>query len=315
MDFKAEHTVSKILKYLAIAAVVGLVLLWVIGGGVQKIIEKARSFQFGSVSDALSPVGSFADFRLPWQIEMPAISMEGMQQGDFSSENGGQQSGNPSPYAGQITIAQSAARTQSASGQYLELRSTSGTALAISGWSLESVVSGARGLIPQATRSYTMGRVNSVGDVMLAPGGSATVATGASPVGVSFQENMCTGYLGTLQPFTPALERNCPSPLSAIPRTSENETRLGTACFMYLSQLAPCTFPQNPPDTLSPACRSEIQNKLSYNGCVNQYKNSDQFFSGSWRVYLALGKPLWGVDHDIIRLLDAEGRVVNVLNY
>ena len=160
-----------------------------------------------------------------------------------------------------------------------------------------------------------MGRVNAVGEITLAPGGSAIVVTGASPVGVSFQENMCTGYLGTVQPFVPPLVASCPPPSAAIPRTAESEARLGASCFQYLATLPSCTFPQNPPASLSPSCRSEIQTKLSYNGCVNQYKNTSGFASGSWRVYMALGKPLWRVENDIIRLLDGEGRVVDVLKY
>ena len=318
MDFKAEHTVSKILTYAAIAAVVLLIILWFVGGGLGKIVEKAREFQFGSMSEALSLSNAFANFRLPWQIEMPTISVERVSDNGVSSGTSRglpPGSGTPSPYAGQVSMREAAVRTQSASGQYIELQSTSGDTLKISGWSLESIVSGARGLIPEATSLYIMGRVNTVGEVTLSPGGSAVVVTGASPVGVSFQENMCTGYLGTVQPFVPPLESKCPSPSTAIPRTVESEAHLGASCFQYLATLPPCTFPRNPPAALSPACRSEIQTTLSYNGCVNQYKDTSGFASGSWRVYMALGKPLWRVENDIIRLLDGEGRVVDVLKY
>ena len=323
MDFKAEYTVSKILKYAAIAIVVSLVLLWFIGGGVGKVVEKAREFKFDSISEALSPSNAFANFRLPWQIEMPTVSVESVR-GDGDGTDGSYGvsggdlppgSGIPSPHVGAVSIRQAAARTQSASGQYIELQSAGDDTLNISGWSLESIVSGARGLIPEATSLYIMGRVNAVGEITLAPGGSAIVVTGASPVGVSFQENMCTGYLGTVQPFVPPLVASCPPPSAAIPRTAESEARLGASCFQYLATLPSCTFPQNPPASLSPSCRSEIQTKLSYNGCVNQYKNTSGFASGSWRVYMALGKPLWRVENDIIRLLDGEGRVVDVLKY
>ncbi|RJQ33424.1 lamin tail domain-containing protein [Candidatus Parcubacteria bacterium] len=319
MNFKAEHTVSRILKFAFLGVILSLVLLWFIGGGVQKIIEKARTFQFGSLSGGIVPSGSFADFRLPWQFEAPTLDIQGVSggvSGDGSYDTSGLPpgSGIPSPYAGDVSIREAAARAQSATGQYIELQSRSGETINISGWSVEGL-SGARAYIPEGTSLFVMGRVNTVGAIALVPGGSAIVSTGASPVGVSFQENKCTGYLGTLQPFVPALESACPSPTTAIPRTAENEMRLGASCFQYLSQLAPCTFPQNPPATLSPACRSEIQTKLSYNGCVNQNRNSSGFASGSWRVYLARGNPLWNVEHDIIRLLDGEGKVVNVLHY
>lgn len=324
MEIKAEHTVRKILKYLLIGMGIALILLWVIGGGVGKVIEKARSFQLSSISDLGNVTGiSFTDFSLPWQIEMPQISVAPVAGGEGSGYTTGNYAvdgrpnvDNPSPYVGQVDIRKAAAMTQSPNGQYVELHAAGNAApLSISGWSLESAVSGARAYIPEAAAIFRMGSVNTVGQVKLAPGGQIIVVTGPSPVGVSFQENKCTGYLGTLQPFVPALLANCPAPLTAIPRTAANEMRLGTSCFEYLSTLAPCTFPQNPPSSLSAACRAEMQSTLSYNGCVNQHKNGAGFSSNTWRVYLAWGKPLWSVQNDIIRLLDEEGRIVNVLNY
>ena len=324
MEIKAEHTIKKILKYLLIAVVLALILLWFIGGGVGKIIEKARSFQFSSISDLGNATGiSFTDFQLPWQIEMPRISVTPVEGDNATGYTGGTYAvdgrpnvDEPSPYVGQVEIQKAAAMTQSPSGQYLELHSAGNkTPLSISGWSLESAMSGVRAYIPEAASLFRMGSVNTVGQVKLAPGGRVIVVTGPSPVGVSFRENTCTGYLGTLQPFVPALPANCPAPLAAIPRTAANEARLGTSCFDYLSTLPSCTFPQNPPSSLSAACRAEIQSTLSYNGCVNQHKNAAGFSSDAWRVYLAWGKPLWNVQNDIIRLLDENGRIVTVLNY
>lgn len=302
--------------------VIGLVLLWLIGGGMGKIVEKTRSFT--SISNIGDLTGlSFANFRLPWQIEMPTISVDPIEGSGTpgSSPTYGVTDDkrpnfdNPSPYFGLVEIRQAAAMTQSPNGQYIELQATGGTAVSISGWALESAASGARVTIPEAAALFRMGSVNAVEPIKLTPGGRAVVITGPSPVGVSFQENKCTGYLGTLQPFVPELPAQCPLPLAAIPRTASNEARLGSSCFDYLATLPPCTFPSNPPNTLGAACRAEIQNTLSYNGCVQQQKNTPGFSSHTWRVYLAWGKPLWSVGNDIIRLLDDRGRIVNVLNY
>jgi hypothetical protein len=316
---KAEHTVAKILKYLFFAMVAALILLWFLGGGVGKVINKANELHFTSIKDLLNPAKGFGTFKLPWQIDAPTVSVQAVSANDVSGgsytySDNGNSTGSGSSHMGDVTIAQGAAKTQSTMGEYIELRSR-GNAVHISGWSLESAVSGARVYIPQAAFVFVMGRVNTVSDVILGSGDTATIATGPSPVGVSFQENRCTGYLGTLQPFVPALPSNCPAPLTAIPQTAENQSRLGASCFQYLQSLPPCTFPQNPPSGLSAACKAEIQNKLSYNGCVNQFKGVSGFSSGSWRLYLARGKALWGVQHDIIRLLDENGQVVDVLNY
>jgi hypothetical protein len=206
---------------------------------------------------------------------------------------------------------------QTANAQYIEiaLSPLAGAPISMSGWSLRSALTGVRAYIPEAAALFVMGRVNVVSPVSLSPGGVAIIATAPSPVGVSFAENICTGYLGTLQPFTPPLPQSCPSPQSEIPRTAANLKRLGSACMDYVASLPPCTFPAQPPSTLSSACRTEIQTVLSYNGCVNAHKNSSGFNLNAWRLYLARGGPLWGTPHDIVQLLDAEGRVVNVLNY
>ncbi len=213
-------------------------------------------------------------------------------------------------------MAQGAAIAQSPSAQYIEISAAPGiSGIDIAGWTLQSALSGALATIPEAASPFISGRVNTVGSVVLSGRGLAYVVTGSSPIGTSFSENMCTGYLGTLQPFVPGLQSKCPSPLTEIPDTPANESRLGAACFSYMAQLPPCMFPSQPPQNLSSACISEMQTRLSYNGCLAAHQNDSGFSQNSWRLYLARGKSLWGVQHDVIRLLDGNGRVVSVLNY
>ncbi|HEY4517007.1 MAG TPA: hypothetical protein VJG64_03605 [Candidatus Paceibacterota bacterium] len=318
--------VKQTLKYLILATIVIVILLWFLGGGVGKIIGNAGSFSF-SFQNILSGSTSLASFKLPFQP--PTLPQIPTATGDQSppeyspyqeytptaaSEAG---YGNPSSYAGQVALAQGTATTQTAIGQYIEIALSPGapTPLTLSGWSLRSALSGVRAYIPEASTVFAMGRVNTVAPVRLSPGAVAIVATGPSPVGVSFAENMCTGYLGTLQPFVPPLPQSCPSPQLQIPRTASNEKRLGSACMDYIQALPPCTFPANPPSSISSACRGEIQTALSYGGCVNAHKNTNAFNLNSWRLYLARTTPLWGAQHDAIQLLDGEGNIVNVLTY
>jgi len=321
--FNKERMVVSVFKFMLVVIAIGIILLWVLGGGFNKIYDTARSFHFTSFADLLSAssTNSFAHFRLPWQIDMPQIPVVGVS--DMAGGTGAPPASshatfaNASAYAGQVTISEASARTQSASGEYIELdaAASNGTPLDISGWSLESALSGARAYIPQAAAPFLQGRINPVGDVALAPGGHAIISTGASPVGVSFQENSCIGYLGTLQPFVPALPQSCPSPLLSVPNTPANDATLGSSCFDYLATLPPCTFPAQPPSSVSAACLSTIQNTLSYNGCVAQHQNDPGFSRAAWRLYLAHGSPLWQGQHDVIRLLDAQGHVVDVLQY
>lgn len=328
MDIEAKRAVRRVVRTAAIIIGVSIILLWFVGGGIGLIKMQAGSLHFTSVGDFIASLSSTSTpFHFPWEITGPQITLPTIEDApgntlpvappDSPASGAPPNYGNPSPHAGKITIHGGAAKTQTASGQYLELRAApgNGVGISISGWSLRSALTGKRAYIPEASPLFVMGRINTVGSAALAPGGVALIVTGPSPVGVSLRENMCTGYLGTVQSFVPPLPSECPAPLAAIPRTSANESRLGASCFQYLSSLPPCTFPANPPSSLSAACRAEIQNTLSYNGCVSQNKNGSGFLRNSWRLYLAQGAPLWDAEHDIIRLLDGEGRVVNAFNY
>ncbi len=311
--------IRAILKWLIVAIVVILIIFWFLGGGVSKLIGNARSFSF-SFGNLLTSSSSLTSFHLPFAPDIPQIPAGGEVNGPLYQEYGGVGASVPngaqSPYAGQIVIAQNAAIAQSASAQYIQISAApGGWPIDIAGWKLQSALSGSVATIPQAASPFIVGRVNAVGGISLSGGGIAVVVTGPSPVGVSFLENMCTGYLGTLQPFVPPLPQTCPSAAAEIPRTAANIARLGSSCMDYIAQIPPCTFPSNPPSALSGACRTEIQTKLSYNGCVSAHRDDANFSQNSWRVYLAQGKPLWNAQHDVIRLLDGEGRVVSVLNY
>ena len=315
--------VRKVVRYTVIGIIVFIVLLWFLGGGIQKIIKTGNSFHFLTFADLLNASSSLANFQLPYAPPTPTIAvspvaMPGDQGYSASDQNAADHSAfaNASPYAGKVYLEEAAARTQTANGEYVVIAAQGTDApVDISGWSLESALSGVRAYIPQAAPQFSQGIINTVADVQLPPGAEALVVTGSSPVGVSFRENACTGYLGTLQPFTPALDRTCPAPLNAIPRTDASIARLGADCFAYLSQLPSCTFPAAPPPSLSNECRLQVQTSLSYNGCVYQFKNDASFKKNSWRLYLAQGAPLWGAEHEVIRLLDRQGQVVDVINY
>src|SRR3989338_8467638 len=143
--------VRKIIKYTAIAILVVIVLLWFLGGGAGKVINAARSFHFLSFSDLLTGSTTLSTFQLPWQPAMPTIDIspvtlhgdEGTLGYPSSSDSSSAQA---SPYAGQVAILEGAARTQTTSGQYIELRAQGGftSPISISGWSLESALTGVR---------------------------------------------------------------------------------------------------------------------------------------------------------------------------
>jgi hypothetical protein len=226
--------------------------------------------------------------------------------------------GNPSPYKNKVTFGTNNAVDSSPNSEYVTLQAAYGNTapITLSGWSLQSVVTGVRVAIPQAATQFVSGVVNNVDSVSLSAGATAYVVSGLSPVGVSFRENICSGYLGELQSFTPELSKQCPVASDELPLNAQNISTYGDACLEYVKTAPQCHFPglDQKPD-VSNTCADFLLSRLSYNGCVYAHKNDSSFYQGTWRLYLGSGANLWRDTHDVIRLLDGQGRTVDVLTY
>ena len=312
--------------------VVALILFWFFTGGWAAVSRTAHSLMnpLNLIFNA-STTGSF--FKFPWQpdemtrgpdigdyvLEADAVAQSsGSENQPASYEPSPTRSfGNPSPYAGKVTIAENTAGVSDPAKEFIRLdASESNTApIRITDWSLQSAVSSARAPIPQAAPVFVLGVVNNVQPISLEPGASVFVTTAASPAGTSFRENSCSGYLSELQTFTPELSSECPVPSEALPMNADNLRTYGQSCFDYLDTLSRCHFPTTVPSNLSANCRSFISNTLSYNGCVATYRTRAGFALPTFRAYVAFRSELWSNSHDVIRLLDAEGRIVDVLTY
>lgn len=330
--------VVRILIGFAIVTIIILFVVWLATGGVREVAAIARS-----ISNPFSFIwsGQLSNFRLPWQPEQavrgPIVNSDGEQAeteeqrtpeeelADAQKEydaitrelSKAQAFGEPSPYRGQVEVGQGATTERTPSAEYVELEAgwDNTAPIKISGWSIQSALTGVRAHIPRGAHPFSLGTINTQSDIYLDPGSTSIVSTGASPVGTSFRENICTGYLAGLQTFTPPLERACPASSDALPFTPENVRTYGESCYDFVHTIPSCTFPANVPSDVSPACRIFLANNLSYNGCVQNHRHESGFARDSWRIYLNAGGELWRNSHDIIRLLDAEGRTVDMVSY
>ncbi|MBI2610616.1 hypothetical protein HYW60_01625 [Candidatus Kaiserbacteria bacterium] len=332
--------IVRVLIGFAIVTLAVLIFLWLATGGVQEIATIAR----GITNPLRIFSGGLSSFRLPWQPEQltrgPIVNAgeeipgtEGTQEHGAPEEElagaqkeydaivkemqSAQNFGEPSPYRGQVTLMQASAAQSGASEEYMELEAAwDNTApVKISGWSLQSALTGIRAYVPRGAHPFILGSVNIQNDIYLDPGSSAILPSGASPLGTSFRENACTGYLGRLQSFTPPLERVCPAPRDELPFTPENIRTYGEACFDFVQTITSCTFPADVPSNVSPACHLFLANNLSYNGCTQNHRHESDFARNTWRMYLNAGGELWRNSHDIIRLLDQQGRTVDMVSY
>lgn len=329
----------KILFVVGIFIAISLLLLWIISGGIGRMVEKARSEEASSDTKG----SLFSVIRLPWQPDSYSygVDVSKLVGQDGTSYGTGDETkdlrsleseyekiqkdieetknfGTPSPYKGTVRIYQDSALETSPSAEYITLSASwSNTApVDITGWSLQSALTGVRAFLPRGASVFYMGTVNTQSNIQLSPGVSAVVVSGYSPVGTSFRENICSGYLNQFQTFAPRLSERCPMPHEIISLTAENLNLYGEACIDFARSLPACVSPVNDfPANTSAQCRNFIASKLSYNGCVDTYRYRSDFLHDSWRVYLSSSKELWRNTHDVIRLLDADGKTVDALTY
>lgn len=231
--------------------------------------------------------------------------------------------GELSPAAGLVEIVRSdrAPSRTDVAREYIVLRAGANNAqpVNITGWSLQSMVGDSWYSIPQGAVQYRVGEVNELSDIYLNPGEDAIIATKVAPLGVAFRTNRCSGFLGSVQEFTPRLEGACISPRELLPPTVENITALGESCIAFAHDFPSCehlTSTTRGFDTLSRACRDFLQPRLTYTFCADTHiEDADFYRESEWRVFLGRNEPVWREQYEVIRLLDEQGRTVDVFSY
>jgi len=327
--------IKRILLFLIFGFIIMGIIFWLVNGGPSKVIAGARS-QPNFIASFLTgtKVPDIFSIKLPWSNLAPNIKGADISgyintDADTTSQGGSagysQQQldqvktfGTPSPHRSRVTLRAPSATEKDPAKEYLTMSTASNNtdSININGWSLQSVVSGVRVYLPTAAQVFISGNINNTTGVTLAPGASVILTSGTSPVGVSFRQNICSGYLGDLQTFTPYISTaSCPSPSDALPETPDNLRTYGSNCLDYVRNLSSCRFPQDIPSTLSGACKALVANTFSYNGCVRLYGDTPSFTLNSWRLFLNSPIELWDNAHDIIRLLDEQGRTVDAVTY
>lgn len=218
-----------------------------------------------------------------------------------------------SPAAGNVRIVSGAGGPggTTAEREYVVLRAEADS-VDITGYRLLSSRSGANVAIPSGT---TAPRSGVASNIVLADGEEAVITTGNSPVGGSFRENKCSGYLGVTS-FTPPLaNRSCPSPTDELGRGYAGDATSYQECRTIVSRIPRCEANPSAPREASSECKRFINTRLNYQGCVDAHFNDEDFRGDTWRVYLNQSRELWRSDNETIRLLDREGRTVDIYSY
>lgn len=191
----------------------------------------------------------------------------------------------------------------------ITLNAQASSPVRITGWTLRNGSGTVSIPIPSGVATLRSGNVNQAGDISLAPGEEAIIVSGRSPTGVSFRENMCTGYLEERQDFFPPLLNACPSASEEYTQAGGNDQE----CKNYLYRINYCeTDTSNDADG---ACEAFIESNLTYNGCIRAHEQDANFPGVTWRLFLNSREGLWSDARDTIRLLDESGKTVDVLSY
>lgn len=224
--------------------------------------------------------------------------------------------GTPSVYRGKVSL--SASRSvlgqTDESLEYVTISVSGKENVNISGWRLVSTRTRASATIPNGVTLYKTGRVNQTSPIILSPGERAIVSTGRSPVGVSFKENSCIGYLEDPQDYTPRLSGSCPTPLSDFERFYDGANKDYQQCRDTVSRLPRCETPSSR-SGMSSSCYDFVRDHLTYNSCTTFHANDRNFWGNNWRVYLGKSDDLWPERNDTLKLLDANGHTVAIFSY
>ena len=225
--------------------------------------------------------------------------------------------GAPSKYRGLVTMNHyvSGADSANSSHEYITLHlSTNSAPVDITGWKLESGVTGAAETIPKGTEIPNSGVINAVEPIVLTPGSRAIISSGSSPIGALFRENICIGYFARYQSFYPSLSLACPTPSDELKKNYSNSYR-DISCSNYVNRINRCSIATTIPAGLSAACTNFAVNDLNYNGCVALHQNDKDFEGNTWRVYLGRNKSMWRANHEEVKLIDTQGKTVDTFSY
>ena len=207
-------------------------------------------------------------------------------------------------------------RSSDPDSEYIVIRAPqeNTTLITLTGLSLRSAGNGNEVRIPSAWKLPFPGASGDGEEVRLAPGEVAYIISGHSPNGMSFEANLCTGYLTSGLNFTPSLSRDCPSvargPLPQPPN------HLSDACLDFLDEIPSCTTPEIPLSLSGDgSCQAYIVKNTNYNACVSLHKNEAGFYRGAWYLYLNRGSSFWKSRRESAELHDQNGRLIDAVSF
>ena len=173
----------------------------------------------------------------------------------------------------------------------------------ITGWRIKSAQKGET-LIGKGINLVQIDTASS--DVWLNGGESADIIAGVSPFVANFRVNICFGVINNIYNLGYA---SCPA------MANYDLTGLDSFCQDLILRSSSCQAPSdNILNGQSSKCRIWFEKNVNYGACVNQYRNSRDFYKG-WKIYTGNNNQIFDPLHDKIELLDQAGRLIDSRQY
>ncbi|MEI6296450.1 MAG: hypothetical protein WCO84_02265 [bacterium] len=145
-------------------------------------------------------------------------------------------------------------------------------------------------------------------DIILSPNMEATIFVGTQERKMNFRENICTGYFDETSNYGGVLYHSCPRiEVSKMLNFSDQ-------CLSTLESISSCRMF----DTkllVDSECSKFITEHYSYTGCVKDFKNRADFYSKRWLVWMQRSAELFRNGHELIKLKDLEGKIIDEYSY
>lgn len=308
-----------------------LFVIWIVGGGPDRASSRDPFIhqpnpigEGGTYSRDIFPnLNFFPSFVNPSPRESAedTVNRVGSEAEEIRDALQESESNNASIYKGIATLNRPWYSQNNPDNEYLTIQISTKiqSSINIYGWRLRSSITGNSVELGGATYLPRLGGQNKKFPIAVEPGGKIIVTTGRSPIGVSFRLNRCTGYLEQFQNFSPYLPKKCPRAEDEIP----SEYRYGTGpnsfnseCMDFIEQIPLCRInTKDIPLNMQPQCQIFVTRDINYNSCIDKHKNEDGFYINEWRLFLERDYELWRDKREVIELIDAEGKLIDVITY
>ena len=302
---------GQLLKWFIIIFI-GLWLVWFFTGGPERKSSQGGTY-IKPLENPLNDSWTFYNKKLPFSTSGKKNSEELRENLEKAQEIAG-----VSSYNDKIILKKGNAKDDDFNQEYLILEASdkNKNKINITGWIIESAITGKKITIDKASYLPYTSKVNYQENIFLSPGDKVYLTTGRSPIGTSFKVNLCTGYFEQFQDFTPYLKKECPRPENESDFITSGPNRLNDDCIDYVEKIPRCEIvTKSLPLDMQYECGAYITNKINYNSCVDRHKNEPNFYKPEWRIFLNREEELWKQKRETIKLLDNNGNLVDTITY